>query len=436
MTLGRRPARVPKAAAGTGSARRSRLSALDGLRFFAAIAVVGYHYTAHGSSNWGPQSSVVFPTLSQVTAYGALGPKLFFVISGFVILMTAWGRDIPGYVASRISRLFPAYWAAVASTTFLLFVLWPEKRGITPLDALVNLTMVQKAFSVPHVDGVYWTLWVELRFYLLIGLFALVGITRQRVLAFAVLWPVLAKLAMRSDATLLHTMLITEYAPLFAGGMLLFLIYKEGHSFLPWLLVGMNAILAVQSLLAVQVSSLTEDTGVAVSALLVAVLLVGCFAAVAVVTMTPVARLDWKWLTTLGALTYPLYLVHEYWGWWVINRLHEAVGPYVALLAAVAFSMALACAILYGVERRFAGRLRRAVLASIVPAPREDVATPPHPPAAHTPAVHTAAHTAAVHTIAVVGSGPVRPGADQPAPGAVPAARTARADELTGVPAP
>jgi peptidoglycan/LPS O-acetylase OafA/YrhL len=393
MTLGRRPPRVPTRGGQVEAPRRGRLSALDGLRFLAAIAVVGYHYTAHGHPHFGPQPSIVFPTLSEFTAYGALGPKLFFVISGFVILMTAWGRDIPGYIASRISRLFPAYWAAVLSTTFLLFVLWPEKKGITSLDALVNLTMVQKAFSVPHVDGVYWTLWVELRFYLLIAIFAAIGITRQRVLAFAALWPVLAKLAMRSDATLVHTLVITEYASLFAGGMLLYLIYREGHSFLPWLLVGMNAILAVQSQLASQVTSLTEDTGVAVSKALVAALLVGCFAAVAVVTMTPVARLDWKWLTTLGALTYPLYLVHEYWGWWIISRLHEAVGPYLALLAAVAFSTALACAILYGVERRFAEPLRGAVLRSLLPEPRtggeaaggSPVPTAPAPVAAQIP---------------------------------------------------
>lgn len=372
---------------GTLSSRRnnsgggSRLRALDGLRFLAAFTVLGYHFTAHGHDNWGPRPSVVFPTLSEVTVYGALGPDLFFVISGFVILMTAWGRDLPGFVASRIARLFPAYWAAVLLTTLLLFVLWPGKKDLTPLDALVNLTMVQKIFSVPHLDGVYWTLWVEFRFYLLIGVLAVVGITRQRILAFAALWPIVGKLAMRYDADMLHQLLITEYAPLFAGGMLLYLIHREGHSLLPWLLVGSNAILAVQSLMGNQVSSLTEDTGVAVRPVVIAILLFGCFVAVAIVTLTPVSRIGARWLTTVGALTYPLYLLHEYWGWWVIAHLHPALGPYPTLALAVVVALAMACLVYFGIERPFAERMRRAVRASlteqVASGPRSEIAVPP-----------------------------------------------------------
>ncbi len=41
------------------------------------------------------------------------------------------------------------------------------------------------------------------------------------------------------------------------------------------------------------------------------------------------------WLPAAGALTYPLYLVHEYWGFWVINRTHEQLGKYGAVAAAV-----------------------------------------------------------------------------------------------------
>lgn len=32
----------------------------------------------------------------------------------------------------------------------------------------VNLTMLQNGFDVPLVDGVYWTLWIELKFYALV----------------------------------------------------------------------------------------------------------------------------------------------------------------------------------------------------------------------------------------------------------------------------
>lgn len=83
--------------------------------------MVAYHYTAvFGNLFWGVPSREVFPKLSAVTAYGAMGVQLFFIISGFVILMSAHGRPVGQFAASRISRLFPAYWTAVLLTAFLL----------------------------------------------------------------------------------------------------------------------------------------------------------------------------------------------------------------------------------------------------------------------------------------------------------------------------
>ncbi len=46
-----------------------------------------------------------------------------------------------------------------------------------------------------------------------------------------------------------------------------------------------------------------------------------CFAAVALVTTTRLQHVRWRLATTLGLLTYPLYLVHEYWGLFVISQL-------------------------------------------------------------------------------------------------------------------
>src|SRR4051794_500691 len=162
------------------SVPRPRLAALDALRFVAAAAVVLYHFTGRTSSVWGPEQGERLGGIGRWTGYGSLGPALFFVISGFVILMTAWGRSTAHVVASRVGRLYPAYWVAVLTTGALLLFLWPEGKHVTPHEVLVNLTMMQSAFGVDHVDGVYWTLWTELRFYLLLAVFSLLGITRSR----------------------------------------------------------------------------------------------------------------------------------------------------------------------------------------------------------------------------------------------------------------
>src|SRR3954468_536174 len=134
------------------SAARPRLAALDALRFLAAAAVGLYHLTGRTSSVWGPEQAERLGGIGRWTGYGSLGPELFFVISGFVILMTAWGRRTSEFVASRVGGLYPAYWVAVLTTGALLLFLWPEGKQVTPHEVLVNLTMMQSAVGVDHVD--------------------------------------------------------------------------------------------------------------------------------------------------------------------------------------------------------------------------------------------------------------------------------------------
>ncbi|MGO4424485.1 acyltransferase family protein, partial [Streptomyces sp. MCAF7] len=97
-----------------------RLRALDGLRLLAALMVAAYHYGGRGgeiSQAWGSSPREQFPTASTYFAYGCLGVQIFFVISGFVICMSGWGRPLRSFFASRVSRLYPAYWAAILIVT-------------------------------------------------------------------------------------------------------------------------------------------------------------------------------------------------------------------------------------------------------------------------------------------------------------------------------
>ena len=111
-----------------------RLYAIDGIRLLAALMVTVHHDAGTwrdnqlGNRGSGRPASEVFPHLFPIASYSAavIGVQFFFVISGFVICMSCWGRLPRDFFVSRVIRLYPAYWFGVLSTTFLVLTLWPR----------------------------------------------------------------------------------------------------------------------------------------------------------------------------------------------------------------------------------------------------------------------------------------------------------------------
>ncbi|MYS92465.1 acyltransferase family protein [Streptomyces chartreusis] len=341
-----------------------RLRALDGLRLVAALMVAAYHYGGRDgevSEAWGTSPKEQFPTLHEYFAYGCLGVQVFFVISGFVICMSGWGRPLKSFFASRASRLLPAYWVAVVLVTAVFALPVVAYKAVSPSDALVNLTMLQMPLGVDRVLGVCWTLWAEVRFYALFALcVVLPGANRRRVIMFCAGWMLAAVIAQNAKMPLLDIVAMPEYAPFFIGGVGLYLVHLDRRDAYGWGIVAVSWLIgqhyAVQSLWH------APDAGGFSYRSSVGIMLVVTFGfvAVAAIALGWLRRANWRWLTVAGALTYPFYLVHEHLGWVVIHALHRGLGlPSAATFALTAGSMLLLAWLLnHYVEKPLTPRLR------------------------------------------------------------------------------
>jgi peptidoglycan/LPS O-acetylase OafA/YrhL len=349
---------------GRSQGRAVRLRALDGLRLVAALMVCSYHYGGRGgdiSNAWGRDPSHVFPQLAGAFSYGPLGVQIFFVISGFVISMSGWGRSLKDFAVSRITRLYPAYWVALIIIT-VAFAATGLPR-VPNTDLLVNFTMFQMPAGAQRVLGVCWTLWAEMRFYLLFAVcVAWKGATRNRVLIFAAAWTVLALYAESSKDSFLNLALMPEYAPFFIAGMGLYLIHRFGHDAMTWGLTIAAFLFGQRE----EVKALVAPKELTVfhhrSELMVLVVLtLGMLAVIAVTLVPPIANLQWRWLTVAGALTYPFYLIHEHLGWVAIGKLndHTDLPPTVIFATTVILMLLIAYAIHRLVEKPFGPRLKR-----------------------------------------------------------------------------
>ncbi|MEV6629311.1 acyltransferase [Actinoplanes sp. NPDC051470] len=367
--------------------RRSRLAVIDGLRLLAALAVLSFHYTVAWRIDGVRVPEYFLPTTVHVTVYGLLGVELFFLISGFVICMSSWGRTLGQFFASRVSRLFPAYWAAVVITGVVAMA-YPLSGGVTdgdrprPIDLLVNLTMLQQPLGHGAIDGVYWTLFVELKFYLIMALMLARGLTYRRVVLLCAVWMTVAVLVPTLNNPALNALTISEYAPYFIGGIALYLIHRFGPAPLLLAITGFAWLVCLA-----RVNDRMSDirSGFPVPAWPGMVIVTLSFAALLMVALGFTDRVQWRWLTVAGALTYPLYLLHSRLGHTLIRAVHEhsTVPVWVTIATTTALMMGLAWLVHRHVEQPLARPVRDLVLTP--PRPRDQdritarVFVPPQP---------------------------------------------------------
>lgn len=322
-----------------------RLAELDALRGLSALAVVLYHYTTRFDEVYGHPCALMFRF-----PLGHYGVQLFFIISGFVIFMTLEKtRKGMDFVASRFSRLYPAYWAAVLLTCAVVSLAGLPGKQVSFDVALVNLSMLQTFAQVPSVDGVYWTLAVELCFYaIMFGLFK--ARLLQHIESVAVVWLALMISVGVAERNLglsipgpVKTCLILGFANLFIAGIMFYKIMKGEGAALQYAIL-------VLCLIAQRFTSDWRATFIATFFFLV-------FFAVIRGWLRFIAG---RPLIYLGTLTYTLYLTHQNIGYVIIRALNKlSLNPNLSVMIAIAISLSLASAITFLVEKPALNLIRR-----------------------------------------------------------------------------
>lgn len=168
----------------TRRAFEGRSTFVDALRGIAALSVACYHIFRYGPLP-GPAAEVV-PGLLQVWFdHGWIGVQVFFVISGFVIAYSVRdARITPGYVGNyalrRSIRLDPPYWATIVVVLLVHWVFHLHLGFDSPMDVpspmetpltwkliLAHLFYVQNILDYENLSAGFWTLCIEVQFYLL-----------------------------------------------------------------------------------------------------------------------------------------------------------------------------------------------------------------------------------------------------------------------------
>jgi peptidoglycan/LPS O-acetylase OafA/YrhL len=306
-----------------GPAGVRRLYELDALRGLSALAVALYHFTFY-IQYIVPDA----PLPATPIWWGCDGVKLFFAISAFAILgALERTHRLRAFASARARRLLPEYWLSMTLTGVIALQLAPASLLVDPVTWLRNIPLMQVWTGTRMVDGVYWSLNVEIGFYVAMAILWRLGATRhieQMVLG----WMAIRLLFWLVPVSpWLQLLALTEYAPYFAIGLIAYRIWTGARS------------CAAQLPVAGAVLGIVLVTDTARSSWLV-LGMIPLFFALATGRMRWLAHPLPLWM---GSISYPFYLLHAVIGYAVVVRLEAlGAGPYTAALGALVLAAMLA----------------------------------------------------------------------------------------------
>jgi peptidoglycan/LPS O-acetylase OafA/YrhL len=215
---------------------------IDGLRFIAIMSVLMFHLQIYLSKkdNTLYTEYYSFNILRTIFSHGHIGVPLFFAISGFILarpfannyLKNSFEVNIKKYFLRRLTRLEPPYFLVM---TLLLFASIYVTKTISLEDGVLSylssITYTHNFFYgkeiLPRLNGVAWSLEIEVQFYILMPfiakIFTIKDVVKRRmvIVILTVLFVVISHVVPMSFISIIN------YIEYFFIGILLADLYVE-----------------------------------------------------------------------------------------------------------------------------------------------------------------------------------------------------------------
>jgi peptidoglycan/LPS O-acetylase OafA/YrhL len=338
--------------------RAARIAGLDGIRGLAALFVVVNHVFLRAFPGYPVDTA---PIWAAWFIYGRFAVVVFIVLSGFSLALSparhGWRLDgIAPFARRRARRILPAYWAALAFSLVVAWLVVPPPGQAAPdaASVVVNGLLVENLVAAPSPNRSFWSMAVEAQLYLALPLLLLlvrrVGAVRMLVTVTVIVAAVdlLAAPGSRLDTYVIQSP--PDLAALFALGVLTAGIVgaRERLRGLPWPALAVVAALPVLLTIWWEGSVWTTDRFFWVDLALGPA--IACLLA-ALATDRPaslVRLLDARPLRALGLSSYSLYLIHGpvvvvVYEELVAGRVRSGVPTFLVTLA-IAVPLAILCA--------------------------------------------------------------------------------------------
>lgn len=297
----------------TKTKKNNHFIALDILRIFAAIIVVLFHFFYRGPYL---NENIKLPII-EFAKYGYLGVNLFFILSGFLIAQSLNKKSRSLFMLKRFIRIYPAYFLCLFITIFAKFIFTDVLFSLEQICS--NILLVNWLFKIPSIDGVYWSLHIEILFYFLMAAFWIYSKSKGKTDLFLLIWLFTSVYlnffpSHHFILKILRIITLGEYSGYFIIGILFYRLHFLGLKKHLFLLCFLCFLFCVKTTYeeAKSLVNLSVDPIIASFLLIIFML---------IFPIIPSLRLtiNSKVVSVLAGATYPLYLVHQELGYIIIE---------------------------------------------------------------------------------------------------------------------
>lgn len=353
----------------------SRLTNLDLLRLACALMVLAAHYGFRMNAT-GEGGPIAFPEIAPFALYCQPAIFLFFMISGYVVSMSASGRTGTYFFVTRAARIWPTFFAC-ATITALVMAFWPVPGQPQPtvLQWLSHALIVSRLVGQPFLDGAYWTIVYELVFYIWVFVLLATKLFDKHWREVMLGWLVIS-LANEYviGSGVIEKLFVTKYSGCFLFGWALY-HFHQARARKPIGLLLATGLWAIMAPI-LQEPQMTLFYGVQRDWPVLALL--GVLSALALVSATslPSIPLDPRRLMMVTAMTYPVYLLHQNIGYAIFNRFGADLGRGASLALVLATIVGLSWFVAHYMEPFGRPRLQRLLQNWTAPKPRSATLKP------------------------------------------------------------
>jgi len=232
----------------------------------------------------------------------------------------------------RLIRIYPTFWLCAFLTVVVIALLGQPRLAVGYQDWLKNIPIAAPFLGGRYIDGVYWSLVLEIEFYLIAG--GIYFLVKRRNVPFALAcWVGCDFLAANFVRVAGHSLplLGDGYAPFFGIGAAIYFMQNKRRERGVLLLLLLSLVLASVKLMSVE-KIVESQYGVRLDFRLVLALTFLSVAAVYYSGSVRVRSERWAWVLGMaGGVTYPIYLLHQYIGYAILNEFFSDGRRYLGL---------------------------------------------------------------------------------------------------------